>query len=168
MSEAVSESADPVSHPVDPADALGPAGVRPPPPGTPLAADVPGTAAQAPDVPGTAPQAPRGLDAPEAPEAPHAPAGFAGLTRSTCVDAPGPPCPRGPPAALAGSAGTPGDSEAPGVRGAPDDPGAPGPRGGLRTVSDAEAKRSSRESAATEGPVSPLASSYNCRHQSSS
>ncbi|MEE1764263.1 hypothetical protein [Streptomyces sp. SP17KL33] len=36
------------------------------------------------------------------------------------------------------------------------------------TVFAAEAKRSSRESAATEGPVSPLASSYNCRHQSSS
>lgn len=40
--------------------------------------------------------------------------------------------------------------------------------GGFPTVFAAEAKRSSRESAATEGPVSPLASSYNCRHQSSS
>ncbi|TQE40012.1 hypothetical protein Sipo8835_01025 [Streptomyces ipomoeae] len=40
--------------------------------------------------------------------------------------------------------------------------------GRLATVLAAEAKRSSRESAATEGPVSPLESSYNCRHQSSS
>ncbi|UUU30020.1 hypothetical protein JIX56_09020 [Streptomyces sp. CA-210063] len=40
--------------------------------------------------------------------------------------------------------------------------------GGFPSVSAAEAKRSSRESAATEGPVSPLESSYNCRHQSSS
>ncbi|MFF6784597.1 hypothetical protein [Streptomyces sp. NPDC012510] len=40
--------------------------------------------------------------------------------------------------------------------------------GGCPSVPAAEAKRSSRESAATEGPVSPLSSSYNCRHQSSS
>nr|WP_240496625.1 hypothetical protein [Streptomyces torulosus] len=40
--------------------------------------------------------------------------------------------------------------------------------GRFATVFAAEANRSSRESAATEGPVSPLASSYNFRHQSSS
>ncbi|GAB2907484.1 hypothetical protein GCM10027075_03760 [Streptomyces heilongjiangensis] len=43
-----------------------------------------------------------------------------------------------------------------------------GAAGPFATVFAAEANRSSRESAATEGPVSPLASSYNCRHQSSS
>jgi hypothetical protein len=59
-------------------------------------------------------------------------------------------------------------------------PGTGGPCAGTRssigsdedgrfpTVPAAEAKRSSRESAATEGPVSPSESSYNCRHQSSS
>ncbi|MFF7258695.1 hypothetical protein ACFZCL_00160 [Streptomyces sp. NPDC008159] len=61
---------------------------------------------------------------------------------------------------------------------APRGPGAPGGPvtlvpfdgavGRFATVFAAEANRSSRESAATEGPVSPLASSYNCRHQSSS
>ncbi|WP_443080400.1 hypothetical protein [Streptomyces sp. SP18BB07] len=56
---------------------------------------------------------------------------------------------RGPPGGLGGSGGV--------VFGVPS-----------LTVFAAEAKRSSRESAATEGPVSPLASSYNCRHQSSS
>ncbi|MDX3518316.1 hypothetical protein [Streptomyces scabiei] len=106
-----------------------------------LAADVPGTAAQAPEVPGTAPQAPRA------------------------------PVARGTSAGPAGSV----DPEAPGASDVPDGPatsdasGAPaGVSGGSPTVSAAEAKRSSRESAATEGPVSPLVSSYNCRHQSSS
>jgi hypothetical protein len=55
------------------------------------------------------------------------------------------------------------------VSGTPDASGAlVGVVRGFPTVSAAEAKRSSRESAATEGPVSPLVSSYNCRHQSSS
>ncbi|WP_371575608.1 hypothetical protein [Streptomyces sp. NBC_01314] len=61
---------------------------------------------------------------------------------------------------------------APGVSGTPGglvgSAGVAGVVGGFPTVSAAEAKRSSRESAATEGPASPLVSSYNCRHQSSS
>jgi hypothetical protein len=106
-----------------------------------LAADVPGTAAQAPEVPGTAPQAPR---APVALGASAEPAGSGG-----------PEAPEAP--------------EAPDVPDTSDTSGAPaGVSGDSPTVSAAEAKRSSRESAATEGPVSPLVSSYNCRHQSSS
>ncbi|MDX3731246.1 hypothetical protein [Streptomyces caniscabiei] len=62
-------------------------------------------------------------------------------------------------------AGDPGPLDPPGVVG-----GSGGGGFGVPslTVFAAEAKRSSRESAATEGPVSPFASSYNCRHQSSS
>ncbi|WP_257034325.1 hypothetical protein [Streptomyces sp. 1222.2] len=111
-------------------------------------ADVPGTAAQAPDVPGTAPQAPGGLDA----------LGRLGVLAGS------------------GASGTSGTSGASGTFGTSGGSGASSPSGalagvvrGFPTVSAAEAKRSSRESAATEGPVSPLmSSSYNCRHQSSS
>ncbi|MER6154818.1 hypothetical protein ABT147_04645 [Streptomyces sp. NPDC001868] len=115
----------------------------PDPPGPPDLPGPPPDPLLAPDDPGTAPQAPvvPGT-ALQAPRELGAPRGLDGLGR-----------PVGPPG---GSAGV---LEVVGVVGVV---------GGFPTVFAAEAKRSSRESAATEGPVSPLASSYNCRHQSSS
>ncbi|MEH0627149.1 hypothetical protein [Streptomyces stelliscabiei] len=120
-------------------------------------ADVPGTAAQAPDVPGTAPQAPGGLDA----------LGRLGVLAGSGASG---------TSGTSGASGAFGTSGASGTFGTSGGSGASSPSGalagvvrGFPTVSAAEAKRSSRESAATEGPVSPLmSSSYNCRHQSSS
>ncbi|MGW1668707.1 hypothetical protein [Streptomyces sp. NPDC002324] len=117
-------------------------------------ADVPGTAAQAPEVPGTAPQAPGGLDV----------LGRLGVLAGTGASG------------AFGASGAVGAVGASGAVGTSGGSGASSPSGalagvvrGFPTVSAAEAKRSSRESAATEGPVSPLvSSSYNCRHQSSS
>ncbi|MFF9038388.1 hypothetical protein ACF090_23305 [Streptomyces sp. NPDC014892] len=137
------------------------------PPDSSLAADVPGTAPQAPLVP--EPSEP--FDAPAerigagASGAPHGPVSSRSLGAPGLPDAPGtlgpPGTPRCPPLAPAGAS--------PGLVVSVGPPGGLGGSGaGARTVFAAEAKRSSRESAATEGPVSPLASSYNCRHQSSS
>ena len=172
--------------PAPPGTAPEPPALLGPPPDPAVGPGLPPDSSLAADVPGTAPQAPLAPEPSEPSDAPEPSEPFDAPAERTGADASG--APHGPVSSR--PLGAPDLPDAPGTLGPPGTPGCPplapagaspglvvsvGPPGGLRgsgagarTVFAAEAKRSSRESAATEGPVSPLASSYNCRHQSSS